>query len=93
MYVFFKRNMTDCTSLLSRFQENGTVNVLNSCQVGDRNIAIQGTASPADEIYGDEGVFRVQFPQQPPPECPGPNYIVQCNSSLQSRAERSGTDR
>ncbi|KAK5061526.1 hypothetical protein LTR84_008070 [Exophiala bonariae] len=58
-------------------QNNGTVNVFNGCQLGDQSIEISGTASEADEVYGDEGVFRVQFPGQPPPDCPGPNYIVQ----------------
>lgn len=71
-------------------QDNGTVNVFNGCQVGNQSITIQGTASPADEIYGDEGVFRVQFPGQPPAECPGPNYIVQCRPSLHRL--RSKTD-
>jgi apolipoprotein D and lipocalin family protein len=27
--------------------------------------------------YGTSGLLRVQFPGQPPAECPGPNYIVQ----------------
>merc|ERR1711939_522055 len=57
--------------------ENGTVSVSNGCQLGNRSITIEGTASAADEIYGSDGVFRVQFPGQPGPECPGPNYIVQ----------------
>ncbi|KAL2070947.1 hypothetical protein VTL71DRAFT_13973 [Oculimacula yallundae] len=56
---------------------NNTVSVSNGCQLGNRSITIEGTASPADEIYGSDGVFRVQFPGQPGPECPGPNYIVQ----------------
>ncbi|KAK5651923.1 hypothetical protein OQA88_11582 [Cercophora sp. LCS_1] len=34
-------------------------------------------AAPADPQYGAAGVFRVQFPGQPAPDCPGPNYIVQ----------------
>ncbi|XMA17568.1 hypothetical protein WAI453_010359 [Rhynchosporium graminicola] len=56
---------------------NNTVSVSNGCQLGNRSITIEGTASPADEIYGSDGVFRVQFPGSPGPECPGPNYIVQ----------------
>lgn len=48
-------------------QENGTVNVFNSCEVDGRQIPIEGTATPADPIYGEAGVFRVQFPGQPPP--------------------------
>ncbi|EON69523.1 hypothetical protein W97_08783, partial [Coniosporium apollinis CBS 100218] len=68
-----------CSCIYAEYalNDNGTVNVFNGCQVGNQSITIQGTASPADEIYGDEGVFRVQFPGQPPAECPGPNYIVQ----------------
>ena len=31
----------------------------------------------ADAAYGSKGVFRVQFPGSAPPDCPGPNYIVQ----------------
>lgn len=38
---------------------------------------ILGSATPADPAYGADGVFRVQFPGQPAPDCPGPNYIVQ----------------
>lgn len=57
--------------------ENGTVNVLNGCQAADQDVRIQGIAREADKAYGDAGVLRVQFPPQPPPECPGPNYIVQ----------------
>ena len=54
------------------------MNVLNGCQAGPQEVTIQGLASAADEIYGHGGVFRVQFPPQPPPmECKGPNYIVQ----------------
>lgn len=34
-------------------------------------------AQAADEIYGDDGVFKVQFSGKQGPECPGPNYIVQ----------------
>jgi len=53
--------------LTCRSKENGTVNVFNSCELEGRQIPIQGTASPADPIYGEAGVFRVQFPGQPPP--------------------------
>ncbi|KIV96964.1 hypothetical protein PV10_00774 [Exophiala mesophila] len=69
-----------CTCIFAEYslnEENNTVNVFNGCQLGDQNIEIRGNAAPADEVYGDEGVFLVQFPGQPPPECPGPNYIVQ----------------
>ncbi|KEF61051.1 outer membrane lipoprotein Blc [Exophiala aquamarina CBS 119918] len=68
-----------CTCIFAEYSlnDNGTVNVFNGCQAGEQNIEIQGNAAAADETYGDEGVFRVQFPGQPPPECPGPNYIVQ----------------
>lgn len=67
-----------CISAEYTLNENGTVKVMNGCQLGDQEITIQGTASPADEAYGGAGVFRVQFPpQQPPVECASPNYIVQ----------------
>ncbi|CZT07224.1 uncharacterized protein RAG0_12759 [Rhynchosporium agropyri] len=63
--------------ILTIYQTNNTVSVSNGCQLGNRSITIEGTASPADEIYGSDGVFRLQFPGSPGPECPGPNYIVQ----------------
>lgn len=69
-----------CSCIYAEYtlNSNGTVNVMNGCQLGDQEITIQGTASAADEAYGEAGVFRVQFPPQPPPvECAGPNYIVQ----------------
>lgn len=49
----------------------------NTCQAEGRPINIQGTAAPANPTYGAAGVFQVQFPGQPGPDCPGPNYIVQ----------------
>lgn len=69
-----------CTCIYAEYNlnDNGTVNVLNGCQLGEREFTIQGIASPADAAYGDAGVFNVQFPQQPEPtDCAGPNYIVQ----------------
>lgn len=65
--------------LTTTIQANGTVNVSNGCEANGQAITIQGTASIVPEYlgYGDEGVFRVQFPGQPAPDCPGPNYIVQ----------------
>jgi len=71
-----------CSCIYAEYglNENGTVSVSNGCQLGNRSITIEGTASAADEIYGSDGVFRVQFPGQPGPECPGPNYIVQQRS-------------
>ncbi|KAL9944159.1 hypothetical protein D7B24_002197 [Verticillium nonalfalfae] len=57
--------------------DNGTVKVNNTCEAAGRAVNILGTASPADPGYGAKGVFRVQFPGQPGPECAGPNYIVQ----------------
>lgn len=61
----------------ARRQDNGTVFVNNTCQAEGRPINIQGTAAPANPTYGAAGVFQVQFPGQPGPDCPGPNYIVQ----------------
>lgn len=58
-------------------QDNGSVQVNNTCEAEGRPVNILGSASPADAGYGASGVFRVQFPGQPPPSCPGPNYIVQ----------------
>ncbi|KAM5341768.1 hypothetical protein ACJ41O_014799 [Fusarium nematophilum] len=57
--------------------DNGTVQVNNTCEADGRPVNILGTASPAEATYGSTGVFRVQFPRQPPSDCPGPNYIVQ----------------
>ncbi|KAF7193645.1 Outer membrane lipoprotein Blc [Pseudocercospora fuligena] len=59
--------------------DNGTVNVQNGCELQGREINIQGTATPVSPYagYGHVGVLKVQFPGQPAPDCPGPNYIVQ----------------
>lgn len=51
--------------------------VNNTCQAGTRPVNILGAAGPADPEYGATGVYRVQFPNERPPDCPGPNYIVQ----------------
>ena len=51
--------------------------VNNTCQAGNRPVNILGAASLADPEYGATGVYRVQFPGERPPDCPGPNYIVQ----------------
>ncbi|KAF2161375.1 hypothetical protein M409DRAFT_28110 [Zasmidium cellare ATCC 36951] len=58
---------------------NGTVDVLNGCELGGQEVKIQGTATaiPSSAGYGEGGVLRVQFPGQSAPECPGPNYVVQ----------------
>ena len=69
-----------CTCIYAEYSlnSNGTVDVLNGCQAGGRNVTINGIARPADKAYGSDGVFRVQFPPMPPPQdCAGPNYIVQ----------------
>ncbi|GIZ45522.1 hypothetical protein CKM354_000868400 [Cercospora kikuchii] len=59
--------------------DNGTVNVQNGCELNGTQIPIEGTATPVSPYagYGHVGVLRVQFPGQPGPDCPGPNYIVQ----------------
>ncbi|KEY74603.1 hypothetical protein S7711_05034 [Stachybotrys chartarum IBT 7711] len=57
--------------------DDGNVQVNNTCEAEGRPVNILGTASPADPTYGLDGAFRVQFPGQPAEECPGPNYIVQ----------------
>lgn len=57
--------------------DDGTVQVNNTCEAEQRPVNILGTAAPADLAYGAKGVFRVQFPGQPAPDCEGPNYIVQ----------------
>jgi apolipoprotein D and lipocalin family protein len=74
--VYFSKGCS-CVSAEYKLNDDGTVNVFNKCQLGDKVTDIQGTATPAPNSYGAEGVFRVQFPQNPPPDCPGPNYIVQ----------------
>lgn len=62
---------------LQNIQDDGTVQVNNSCEAQGAPVNIVGSAGPADPSYGAAGVFRVQFPGQPGPACPGPNYIVQ----------------
>ncbi|KAL0943381.1 lipocalin-like domain-containing protein [Colletotrichum truncatum] len=68
-----------CKCIFAQYSlnDNGTVQVNNTCQAGDRAVNILGTAAPADPSYGAKGVLRVQFPGQPGPDCAGPNYIVQ----------------
>jgi hypothetical protein len=68
---------TSTAGRLLKLQSNGTVSVSNKCQISGRTIDIRGEATPADPAYGSKGVLRVQFPGTPPPDCPGPNYIVQ----------------
>ena len=70
-----------CITAEYSLNDNGTVNVQNSCQAGGQTVPIQGTAEVADAAYGSKGVLRVQFPGQPAPDCPGPNYIVQGESA------------
>jgi apolipoprotein D and lipocalin family protein len=69
----------DCKCIFAEYElnDNGTVQVNNTCQAGNKPVSILGTATPADPEYGPAGVFRVQFPRGGPPDCPGPNYIVQ----------------
>ncbi|KAK0649059.1 Calycin-like protein, partial [Cercophora newfieldiana] len=66
-----------CTYAQYALNDNGTVRVNNTCQAGTRPISILGTASPVGPEYGSKGAFQVQFPGERPPDCPGPNYIVQ----------------
>ncbi|KAK3988904.1 Calycin-like protein [Cladorrhinum sp. PSN332] len=69
----------NCKCIFAQYglNDNGSIQVNNSCQAGDRNVNILGAATPAAPEYGATGVFRVQFPNERPPDCPGPNYIVQ----------------
>jgi apolipoprotein D and lipocalin family protein len=69
----------NCSCIYAQYalNDNGTVQVNNTCQAGSRPVNILGAAAPADAQYGADGVFRVQFPGERPPDCPGPNYIVQ----------------
>ncbi|KLU92939.1 hypothetical protein MAPG_11887 [Magnaporthiopsis poae ATCC 64411] len=68
-----------CKCIFAEYQLNddGTVQVNNSCEAQGAPVNIVGSAGPANPSYGAAGVFRVQFPRQPSPACPGPNYIVQ----------------
>ncbi|KAK4244294.1 Calycin-like protein [Corynascus novoguineensis] len=66
-----------CVFAEYKLNDNGTVYVNNNCQVGNKPVNIRGTATPANPEYGASGVFRVQFPVEIPPDCLGPNYIVQ----------------
>jgi apolipoprotein D and lipocalin family protein len=66
-----------CTFAQYTLNDNGTVGVNNTCQAGPRPISIVGTATPVGPEYGATGAFQVQFPGEDPPDCPGPNYIVQ----------------
>ncbi|CAO2650092.1 Nn.00g013840.m01.CDS01 [Neocucurbitaria sp. VM-36] len=66
-----------CVTANYQLNDNGTVRVLNTAQVGTRPINIVGTATPVNSAYGAGGAFIVSFPGTPEAECPGPNYIVQ----------------
>ncbi|KXX76072.1 Apolipoprotein D [Madurella mycetomatis] len=66
-----------CTFAQYTLSDNGTVRVNNTCQAGDRPVSVVGTATPVGPEYGATGVFQVQFSDERPPDCPGPNYIVQ----------------
>ncbi|KAM0276539.1 hypothetical protein ACHAQH_006640 [Verticillium albo-atrum] len=66
-----------CISAEYALNDNGTVQVNNTCEAEGRPVNILGFAAPADPGYGAKAVFRVQFPGQPGPDCAGPNYIVQ----------------
>jgi apolipoprotein D and lipocalin family protein len=72
----FTRN---CKCIFAQYalNDNGTVQVNNTCQAGTRPVNILGTATPVGPEYGTKGAFQVQFPGERPPDCPGPNYIVQ----------------
>lgn len=69
----------NCKCIQAEYELNdeGTVQVNNTCQAQGQAVNILGTAAPADPTYGAAGVFQVGFPGQPGPDCPGPNYIVQ----------------
>ncbi|EJT75733.1 hypothetical protein GGTG_05664 [Gaeumannomyces tritici R3-111a-1] len=68
-----------CKCIFAEYQlnDNGTVQVNNTCEAQGAPVNILGSAAPAHPSYGAAGVFRVQFPGQPGPSCHGPNYIVQ----------------
>ncbi|KAK4195427.1 Calycin-like protein [Triangularia verruculosa] len=66
-----------CTFAQYGLNDDGSIAVNNTCQAGTRAVNIVGAASLAAPQYGATGVFRVQFPNERPPDCPGPNYIVQ----------------
>ncbi|KAK9422592.1 putative Lipocalin-like domain-containing protein [Seiridium unicorne] len=69
-----------CTTADYGLNDDGTVSVLNSCQIfGIIPNEINGSASIVDSKYGSKGVFQVSFPIIPGGgvTCPGPNYIVQ----------------
>lgn len=76
-----------CISAEYSLESNGTVRVSNKCQAQGRIVDILGNAAPADAAYGSKGVLRVQFPGSPPPECPGPNYIVQGGLRTETSAD------
>ena len=75
-------------------QGNGTVNVQNGCEAQGQEVSIEGTVTPVSPYagYGHVGVLRVQFPGQPAPECPGPNYIVQDIGSGSANDDCGGAD-
>lgn len=66
-----------CANYFSTHQDDGSLYVNNTCQRGDKQTFIEGTAVPADAAYGKVGVLRVNFPGKPSSPCSGPNYIVQ----------------
>ncbi|KAL2269230.1 hypothetical protein VTJ83DRAFT_4076 [Remersonia thermophila] len=69
----------NCKCIFAQYalNDDGSVQVNNTCQAGTRAVSILGAATPVDPKYGATGVFQVQFPGERPPDCPGPNYIVQ----------------
>ncbi|KAH8660390.1 Calycin-like protein [Xylariales sp. PMI_506] len=70
-----------CTCITATYglNDDGTVSVYNTCQLGALENNINGTATPVDAAYGSKGTFQVSFPNIPGGGvlCPGPNYIVQ----------------
>lgn len=63
-------------SVFRSIQDDGTVQVNNTCDAQGAPVNMVGSAGPANPPYGAAGVFRVQVPGQPGPDCPGPNYVV-----------------
>ncbi|KAH6894976.1 Calycin-like protein [Coprinopsis sp. MPI-PUGE-AT-0042] len=66
-----------CVTANYSLNNDGTVKVVNTAQIGPQAIVIEGTATPVSQSYAKAGAFKVEFPSTPQEACPGPNYIVQ----------------
>ncbi|KAF1986548.1 Calycin-like protein [Aulographum hederae CBS 113979] len=77
---------TGCKCITADYgmNDDGTVSVLNRCELLNQKIDISGSAAPAPEAYGETAAFVVTLNPQSEQECAGPNYIVQETNDIYS---------